>query len=152
VPASVKLELKTMNIDIAIGLAVFIVLFIIFSVSKSEKQFWSIIISIVFFGCAIAIVITQGFTMQSVKGLGLLGLVALLGWFRMKKSSSETAMARASFDSRLTQKRFSKCAVCGKKMSYHRMPKNFNQLFLGGLTCKNCGAEIDIPFDEFTSE
>ena len=132
-------------------LAFVLVILVLFFVSKSAMQFVKITFSLVFITGAIGIFIVHGFTMESVIGLVVAGFVTLFGWFRMKNSFADTAMARASFDRKLTQKRYSRCNVCGKKLSYHRMPKNFNQLFFGGLTCKNCGAEFDIPYDEFVS-
>ena len=139
--------MEIVSISVFIGVAL-----ILFFVSKSGKQFSIMLFSIIYIVATIGLIVSAGFTLDLIKGLGLLGFLGLIGWFRLKKSSADTVMAGASFDSKLTQKRYSKCNVCGKKMSYHRMPKNFNQLFFGGLTCKNCGAEFDIPFDEFTSE
>ncbi len=140
-----------MNIEIISILGIIVVFWILASISKSGRQFTIMLFTLLYSVGIILLVASEGFTVGLLKGLLLLGFLAALTWFRMKKSWVDTAMARSSFDSKLTRKRYSKCNVCGKKMSYHRMPKNFNQLFFGGLTCKNCGAEIDIPFGEFTS-
>ena len=135
-------------ISIAGIVTVFLILFFI---SKSGKQFTIMLFTLLYAVVIIFLVVSEGFTVGLIKGLLLFGFLAALTWFGVKKSWADMAMAGASFDSKLTQKRYSRCGMCGKKMSYHRMPKNFNQLFFGGLTCKNCGAEFDIPFDEFTS-
>ncbi len=140
-----------MGIEIISIAGIVIVFLILFFISKSGKQFTIMLFTLLYGAGIIFLVASEGFTVGLIKGLLLLGFLAALTWFRVKKSWADTTTARASFDSKLTQKRYSKCSVCGKKMSYHRMPKNLNQLFLGGLTCKNCGAEIDIPFGEFTS-
>ncbi len=138
--------------EITIVSAFVIVFLIIFFVSKSAAQFDVILFSVIFLFLALAFIITKGLTIETVITVGGLGLLSLLGWFNVTRKLANTIMARASFDSKLTQKRYSRCNVCGKRLSHHKMPKNLNQLFFGGLTCKNCGAEFDIPFDEFISQ
>jgi hypothetical protein len=35
------------------------------------------------------------------------------------------------------------CENCGHKLPLWRAPKNRQQLFFGGWTCRNCGCEVD---------
>ncbi len=98
---------------------------------------------IIFLIIAVIIISADGFTADSVTAIAVFGFIVFIGWLRLSRSFAETERAR----SRLEEN--SRCEKCGKKLSYHRMPKNFGQLLLGGLTCKNCGAEFNVSIDRF---
>ena len=103
----------------------------------------------IFFVVVIITIITEGFTGNSIQTIGMFGFILLIIWLRLSKNISDTAKARNWLEEKLRNKKYSKCQTCGKKMIYHRMPKRLGQLLLGGLTCENCGTEIDVPLDVF---
>jgi hypothetical protein len=100
-------------------------------------------------GIAIAIVIWQGFTQQAFEFVGILALALFITWARFSKSIADTTRARNFLENNLSRKNYDTCKICGKKLSFHRKPKNLSQLLSGGLTCENCGAEFNVPFDAF---
>jgi hypothetical protein len=119
---------------------------------KVSKRLSMVVFSVIFFGIAVAMVVWQGFTQQTFENIGVIAVVLFVMWLRFSKSIAETAIARGQLKDRLSQGKYSTCGVCGsKKLTYHRTPKNASQLLLGGLTCENCGAEINVPFDIFMS-
>ena len=141
-----------METIIAITISVLVIAAVIvmfWSVSVS-KQLSVRVFSAIFVIATIAMLIWQGFSLQAFQGIGLVAFMLFLMWFRFSKSIADTARARGQLKSRLSQGKHSTCSICGsKKLTYHRMPKNVSQLLLGGLTCENCGAEINVPFDIF---
>ncbi len=110
-----------MDIEIISILGIVIVFLILFFISKSGKQFTIMLFTLLYGAGIIFLVVSEGFTVGLIKGLLLLGfLAALTLWFRCKKEDwADTARARLRLTSELTQKRYSKCSVCGKNMSYH---------------------------------
>ncbi|MDA0246086.1 MAG: hypothetical protein OT477_21965 [Chloroflexi bacterium] len=127
----------------------FIIILIMIFVSKSGKQFITMLFGFLFIVGSLGIIRVNGLTIESIMGIGAVGLTVLLGWFVSIRKFAYLLTSRNLVYSKLAQKMLSNCNVCGQELSYHRMPKNLNQLFFGGLTCKNCGAEFDIPFNKF---
>ena len=140
--------------DTAIGIAIVVsvfgmIIFMFWSVSVS-KQLSIVVFSVIFLVIAVAMVAWQGFTQQAFENIGFIALALFVMWLRFSKSIADTARARGQLKDRLSQGKYSTCEVCGsKKLTYHRKPKNASQLLLGGLTCDNCGTEINVPFDIF---
>jgi hypothetical protein len=131
---------------VVLVLAVFIVMFWSISVSK---QLSIVVFSVIFFGIAIAMVVKH-FTQQAFANIGVIAFVLFVIWLRFSKSIGDTARARGQLKDRLSQGKYSTCGICGSKnLTYHRTPKNVSQLLLGGLTCENCGAEINVPLELF---
>ena len=104
-----------MDIEIISILGIVIVFLILFFISKNGKQFTIMLFTLLYAVVIIFLVVSEGFTVGLIKGLLLFGFLAALTWFGVKKSWADMAMAGASFDSKLTQKRYSRCGVCGKK-------------------------------------
>ena len=132
---------------------------ILIFIAAMVAMFWSVnvskrlsvvVFSVIFFGIAITTIIVQGFTELAFKNIGFFAVALFVGWVRLSKSTADTARAREQLKDRLSQGKYSSCKVCGsKKLTYHRTPKSVSQLLLGGLTCDNCGVEINVPFDIF---
>jgi hypothetical protein len=138
------------TIAIAIVVLIFTMVIVMFWSIKVSKRLSIVVFSVIFFGIAIAMVVWQGFTQQTFENIGVIAVVLFVMWLRFSKSIAETAIARGQLKDRLSQGKYSTCGVCGsKKLTYHRIPKNASQLLLGGLTCENCGVEINVPFDVF---
>jgi hypothetical protein len=141
-----------METAIAIAIVVLIVITVLvmfWSVSVS-RQLSIVAFSVIFSGVAIVMIIWQGFTQQAFENIGFVALGLFVMWLRFSKNIADTARARGQVQDGISQGKYSTCDVCGsKKLTYHRMPKNVSQLLLGGLTCENCGTEINVPFDVF---
>ena len=114
-----------------------------------SKQLSVVVFGVIFFGIAIAIVIWQGFTQQAFEFVGILALALFITWARFSKSIADTTRARSFLEKNLSRKNYDTCKICGKKLPFHRKPKNLSQLLSGGLTGENYGAEFNIPFDAF---
>jgi hypothetical protein len=128
--------------DLELVLAILTVLVIVVLSFIAPKLLSWILILGAFFGITAAAVYTNGFPEGLIGGMALGGFVAFLFWLRFRNSFTETERARSRLENN------SKCKVCGNKLSYHRMPKNPGQFFLGGLTCRNCGAEYDVSLGQ----
>jgi len=113
------------------------------------KPLTAIILIAIFIGISIIFIIDEDLTQTSIDNIIILGVVLLAIWLRFNKTIADTARSRAWLLENLDQKNKATCAICGNKLSYHRKPKNINQLLWGGLTCQNCGAEIDVDLDDF---
>jgi hypothetical protein len=135
--------------EIVIVLIIVTMILVMFWSIKVSKRFSVTLFGTIFLGIAVAIISWQGFTQQAFENIGFIAIGFLVMWLRLSKSIADTARARNWLEDRLRQSKYSNCEVCGKKLSYHRTPKNASQLLLGGLTCENCGAEFDVPFDVF---
>jgi hypothetical protein len=127
--------------EIAIVLLIITIIGVMFWSVTVSRHFSIMVFTVIFIGVAIAMILWQGFTQQAFENLGVLAFIFLIGWLRFSKSIAETSAARSGLEENST------CEICGQKLSYHRMPKNVGQLLLGGLTCKNCGAEFDVSLD-----
>jgi len=135
-----------MGTAIAIAVAVFAVMMVMFWSASVSKRLSIVVFSVIFLGIATAMIIWQGFTQQAFENIGVVAFVLFIVWARFSKSIADTARARGQLKDRLSEGKYLTCGVCGsKKFTYHRMPKNVSQLLLGGLTCDNCGAEINVP-------
>ena len=135
--------------EIAIVLLVIIVMVVMFWSVKVSKRLSVTLFSLIFLGLAVAMISWQGLTQETFKNIGVIGFVLLVMWLRVAKSIADTARARGQLEGRLAQSKYSTCEVCGKKLSYHRVPKNLSQVLFGGLSCENCGAEYAVPFEVF---
>ena len=141
-----------MKLETAIGIAIVVLAFVIvigmyWSV-KVSKQLSIVLFSVIFFGVAVAMIVWLGLTQQAFQNIGLIAFALFVFWLRSAKVIADTAKARGQLQDRLSHGKYSTCEVCGsKKLTYHRTPKNSGQLLLGGLTCDNCGAEINVPLD-----
>jgi hypothetical protein len=140
------------DLETAIAIAILVLAFAIAIVMywsvKVSKQLSIALFSAIFFGVAVAMIIWLGFTQQAFETIGLMAFALLVFWLRSAKSIADTARARGQLKDKLSHGKYSTCEVCGsKKLTYHKTPKNPGQLLLGGLTCDNCGAEINIPLD-----
>jgi hypothetical protein len=136
--------------EVVIILAIIIVMALMFYTVKVSKR-WSVVFFIVVYIVANALIINMwGITEHTGENILFTGFAFLVIWLRINKSFADTASAREQLKDRLSQGKYSTFEVCGsKKITYHRTPKNIGQLLLGGLTCENCGAEIDVPLDVF---
>ena len=127
------------------GSAIIIGLFWIVRVSRRLSI---MVFSFIFVCIAVAEISWQGFTQQAVDSIVAAAFILTIGWLRISKSVADTAWARGQLKDRLSRGKYAACSKCGsQKLTYHRMPKNVRQLILGGLTCENCGAEVNIPLD-----
>jgi hypothetical protein len=138
--------------EIFIVLLILVVfLFMIFSFSIS-KAFSKAVFIFVFSGVAIAVTIFEGFNENWLNTILITGCILYVVWLRLSNSFADTAKAVAWSAEKFNQEKYSTCRICGKKMTYHRMPRNFNQLLFGGLSCENCGAESNISINAFMSK
>jgi hypothetical protein len=135
--------------EVAIVLIIVIMGGVLFWSVKVSKRLSVMIFSLTFLGIAVTMIVWQGFTQQALENIGFIALGLLAIWLRFSKNMADAARARSWLEDKLSQSKYSTCEVCGKKMSYHRTPKNPSQLLFGGLTCENCGAEFDVPFGAF---
>ena len=138
--------------EIAIVLIVISMVVVMFWSVKVSKRLSVTLFSLIFLGIAVAMISWQGLTQETFKNIAVIGFVLLVMWLRLAKSIADTARARGQVETRLVQSKYSTCEVCGKKLSYHRAPKNLSQILFGGLSCENCGAEYAVPFDVFLSK
>ena len=123
-------------------LAILVALFLLVLGFIAPKLVSRIVIIGGFLVIVFASVYANGFPKGLVEGIAIGGLFAFIGWLRFRKSLAETERARSRLENN------SKCKVCGNKLSYHRMPKKPGQFLLGGMTCKNCGAEYDVSLGQ----
>jgi hypothetical protein len=138
------------TIAIAVVVLVFAVVLVMFWSASVSKQLSAVVFSTIFFVIAVVMIVWQGFTQQVFRDIGFIALALFVIWLRFSKSIADTARARGQLKDRLSQGKYATCEVCGSKnLTYHRVPKNASQLLLGGLTCNNCGTEINVPFDIF---
>lgn len=135
---------------VLIWMVVIMMLIMIASIIVS-KQLSIMVFSIIFVGIVIAIINTQGFTQQSFGDIGGIGFIMPIVWVGLSKSILMTTGGHDLLEDRLSFEENSTCEACGKKLSYHKAPKNVKQILLGGLTCENCGAEFNIPVNIFVS-
>ena len=137
--------------ELAIVFLVVVAVAVMFWSTTVSKRLSITVFSVIFLGVAIAMILWQGFTRQTIENIGGAAFILFIMWLRFSKSTADTARASEQLKDKLSQGRYSTCNVCGsKKLTYHRAPKNIGQLLLGGLTCENCGAEIDVPLNVFT--
>lgn len=133
-----------------IALLIIPMILVLFWSVKVSKRSSVTRFSIIFLGLAAAFIGWQGFTQQAFENIANLAFIFFVMWFRFSKSIADTARARDQLKNKLSQEKYSTCKVCSsKKLTYHRKPKNVSQLFLGGLTCENCGAELDVSLNIF---
>ncbi len=138
--------------EAAIVFLVITTVVVMFWSTTVSKRLSVIVFVVIFFGVAIAIILWQGFTQQAMENTGGAAFILFIMWIRFSKSTADTARAREQLKDKLSQGKYSTCKVCGsKKLTYHRTPKNVSQFLLGGLTCENCGAELDVPLNIFMS-
>ena len=136
--------------ETVIVLAIVTLILIMFLSIKAAKQLSRIVFIIVFLGVSAALIIMDGFTQQSFENIAGIGFILLIIWLRLTDSFVVRAQSPTWLENKLSkQEEYSTCKICGKELSYHSKPKNLRQLLLGGLTCENCGEEIDIPFNVF---
>ena len=129
-----------MTVELILAVIVGLVILVL-SFTAPRLLAWILIVGS-FLGTIAVSVYAKGFPDGLIQGIALGGCLAFLGWLRFRKSFGETERARSRLENN------SNCKVCGNKLSYHRMPKKLGQLLLGGLTCKNCGAEYDVSLDQ----
>jgi hypothetical protein len=102
-----------------------------------------------FVGIVIVFICVDSSLKGLVEGIAAGGFIAFVIWIRFKMKSVSDERVLSQVKGRLSRSDISICKKCGTKLTYHRTPKNFNQLLFGGLSCPNCGAEVDVPFDAF---
>jgi len=90
-------------------------------------------------------VCANGFPEGLLLGIIAGGLIALLGWVRLRTTIARSEEAGAWLAARSS----TVCKRCGTTLVYHRWPIYFSQLLWGGWTCPNCGAESDVEMDVF---
>ena len=138
--------------EIAIVLIVITMVAVMFWSIKVSTRLSVTLFSLIFLGLAVTMIGWQGLTQETLKNIGVMGLILLVMWLRFAKSIADTARARGQLEGRLARSEYSICEVCGKKLSYHRTPKKLSQILFGGLSCENCGAEYAVPFDVFLAK
>jgi transcription elongation factor Elf1 len=117
---------------------------------KVSKRLSITVFSFIFLGIAIAIIIWQGFTQQAFRNLAFIALALLVGWLRISKSIADTARGRAWLNW-MESRSFAVCEMCGTKLSYRQVPKDWRFAIWRRFTCPNCGAESKVIL-EVTSE
>jgi hypothetical protein len=123
-------------------MGVFLLVFLMFIAPKLMS--W--VVPIGFFGIMVAMIFyANGFSEKSFNDIAISAFASFVIWARFTKSMAHTERARAW----LFVNSSTTCKICGSQLSYHRMPKNFNQLLLGGWTCPNCDNETDALLEWF---
>ena len=137
--------------EIAIVLAVVIMIGVMFWSIKVSRRLSVVVFSIIFLGIATAIIVWQGFTQLAFKNIGFIALGLFVMWLRFSKSVGDTARGRAWL-AWMESESSAVCEMCGTKLSYQQVPKDLRFLTLRRFTCPNCGAESKVIFDTATEE
>ena len=137
--------------EIAIILAVFIMIGVMFWSIRVSKRLSVLVFSVIFLGVAVAIVIWQGFTQQAFENIGFIALALFVMWLRLSKSVADTARARAWLNW-MDSESSAVCEMCGTKLSYQQIPKDISFVIWRRYTCPNCGAESKVIFDTATED
>jgi|GEM_PF-5953009 len=138
--------------DIIITLLVVVTIVIMLFSIMISRQLSIIVLSVILIGLSIIMVSIQGFTQKSLQDIGIFSFLIIIGWHGLSFVTLNTTEGRDWLEDKMNQKEHSTCKVCGKKMSYHKIPRNMSQILLGGLTCNNCGNESNIPLNIFTAK